>query len=72
MKKVHLIGLKTMKGYKRGLEGGTVSLVHLYSLVSKTYRIDNRCVFERISVLRGDTFDCLANLLHCDTSRYSY
>ena len=45
VKKVHLIGLKTIKGYKRGLEGGTVSLVHLYSLVSKTYRIANRYVF---------------------------
>ena len=72
VKKVHLIGLKMMKGYKRGLEGGTVSFVHLYSLVSKTYRIANRCVFEGISVLLGDTLDSLASLLHCDTSRYSY
>ena len=72
VKKVHLIGLNTMKGYKRGLEWGTVSLVHLYSLVTKTYRVANTCVFEGLSVLLGDTLGSPASLLHCDTSRYSY
>ena len=36
VKKVHI---------KEGSNGGTVLLVPLYSLVSKTYRIANRCIF---------------------------